>query len=115
MRGFRDLDVYRRAVALAHALYRDVVLWSSFDRWSVGLQMIRAADSVGANLAEGSGRFGYADHRRFLFIARSSACELQHWLEQAQARKLSCPDNALDEAAEVTRMLNGLIRNIPNH
>jgi four helix bundle protein len=115
MRGFRDLDVYRRSVALAHALYRAVVSWSSFDRWSVGLQLIRAADSVGANLAEGSGRLGTRDHRRFLFIARSSACELQHWLEQAHARGLSCPDNALDEATEVTRMLNGLIRNIPTY
>jgi four helix bundle protein len=115
VRGFRDLDVYLRAVSLAHELYRAVAPWPSLDRWTVGVQMIRAADSVGANLAEGSGRFGYADQRRFLFIARGSACELQHWLEQAQARKLSCPDNALDEAAEVTRMLNGLIRNIPSH
>ena len=65
--------------------------------------------------AEGSGRFGTRDHRRFLFIARSSACELQHWLECSQARGLSCPENALKEAAEVTRMLNGLIRNIPSY
>jgi four helix bundle protein len=115
VRGFEDLEVYRRAARLANDLYRAVARWPSFDRWSVGLQMIRAADSIGANLAEGSGRFGSADHRRFLFIARGSACELQHWIGQARARRLDCPDEALAEAARVTRMLNGLIRNMPGH
>jgi four helix bundle protein len=75
--------------------------------------MVRAADSVGANLAEGSGRSGFADHRRFLLIARSSACELEHWLERAAARNLATPDHAVKEAGEVARMLNGLLRNIP--
>jgi four helix bundle protein len=77
--------------------------------------MVRAADSVGANLAEGSGRFTAPDHRRFLFIARSSACELEHWLERAAARDLGLPEQALEEAGEVARMLNGLLRNIPSH
>jgi four helix bundle protein len=115
MRGFRDLAVYERASALADQLRSAVARWPSFDKWSIGLQMLRAADSVGANIAEGSGRYGAPDHRRLLFIARGSACELQHWIERARARSLGVPEGALGEAVEVTRMLNGLIRNLPDH
>jgi four helix bundle protein len=113
--GFRDLDVYRRANVLADGLQAAVADWPSFAKWSVGLQMVRAADSVGANVAEGGGRYGPADHRRLLFIARGSACELQHWIERAQARNLTVPEGSLEEAVEVSRMLNGLIRNLPKH
>ena len=75
--------------------------------------MMRAADSVGANIAEGAGRYGPADHRRLLFIARGSACELEHWLERAHARTLAVPGGATEEAMQISRMLNGLIRNLP--
>jgi four helix bundle protein len=77
--------------------------------------MVRAADSVGANIAEGSGRYGPADQRRLLFIARGSACELEHWIERAHARTLVVPDEAMEEAMQISRMLNGLIRKLPSH
>jgi four helix bundle protein len=113
--GFRDLDVHRRANVLADKVHAAVADWASFAKWSVGLQMVRAADSVGANIAEGAGRYGPADHRRFLFIARSSSYELQHWIERAEARNLTVPEGAMQEAMELSRMLNGLTRNLPEH
>ena len=115
MEGFRDLEVYRRASALADQLWAAVGLWPSFEKWTVGHQMLRAADSVGANIAEGAGRYGAPDHRRLLFIARGSACELEHWMERAEARKLTIPEEAREEAMQVSRMLNGQIRNLPTH
>jgi hypothetical protein len=36
-------------------------------------------------------------------------------MERAQARGLTVPQGAMEEAAEVSRMLNGLIRNLPTH
>ena len=107
--------MYRRVSTLADRLRRAVTWWASFDKWSVGLQMVRTADSVGANIAEGAGRHALADHRRFLFVARGSACELQHWIERARARSLALPGGVMEEAVEVGRMLNGLIRNLPDH
>jgi four helix bundle protein len=86
--------VYRPAAALPDELRR-LIGWPSFDRWTVGQQLVRAADSVGANLAEGCGRAHKPGQRRLCFIARASAWELEHWL---------------DRARELSRMLNGLTR-----
>ena len=110
VRNFRDLRVYEQSCALADALRAATEAWDPLDRWSVGIQMIRAADSVGANLAEGWGRDTRRDRKRFVFLARGSACEVEHWVERAQARRLLLPDGAAQRSVEVSRMLNGLLR-----
>jgi four helix bundle protein len=50
--------------------------------------MINCADSIGANIAEGTGRGSYADNRRFARIARGSLFKLKHWLRRAYKRNL---------------------------
>jgi four helix bundle protein len=102
--------VYRRAALFSDALHSVVWSWRAFDLWTVGVQLVRAADSVGANIAEAEGRASPADERRFLIVARSSALEVQHWLDRAEARGLPLPPRALHEADELGRMLNGLIK-----
>ena len=102
--------MYRRSVALADQLHRVVWRWPSFDRWSVGLQLVRAADSVGANIAEAAGRRTNADQRRLLIVARGSAFELQHWLARARSRGFPTPHEAEARANELGRLLNGLIK-----
>ncbi len=109
-RGFRELEVYRRVVRLADDIHARVRVWSAFDRWTVGGQLMRAADSAGANIAEAYGRQTDRDRRRLLFVARGSLCELQHWLDRGSARELALPPDARSEAAEITRMLNGLLQ-----
>ncbi len=109
---FRDLEVYKYSVAFADEVRVDVLRWESFDRWSAGLQLVRAADSIGANIAEGTGRWHRADRRRFLLIARGSLYEAEHWLLRAQARGLTDNDHA-DDLNRLGRMLNGLISKLP--
>ena len=48
---FNDLVVYRLSVSLADELYEATREWKPFERWSIGLQLMRAMDSVGANIA----------------------------------------------------------------
>jgi len=55
---------------------------------TVGKQLVKAADSVGANIAEGTGRGTYVDNRRFVKIARGSLNETKHWLRRAFKRRL---------------------------
>jgi four helix bundle protein len=110
VRDVGDLVVYQRAVALADAVYAAGAAWDSFDRWTVGVQVMRAADSIGANLSEAWGRDTRADRRRIVFLARGSACELEHWIARAAERGLALPPDASADAAEVSRILNGLLR-----
>ncbi|MGD1942194.1 MAG: four helix bundle protein [Leptolyngbyaceae cyanobacterium] len=55
---------------------------------TVGKQLVRSIDSIGANIAEGAGRGSYRDNGRFITIARGSLTETQHWLRRAQVRNL---------------------------
>jgi four helix bundle protein len=89
---FQDLEVYKLAEELADAVWEIVRKWDVLARDTVGKQLIRAADSIGANIAEGSGRASPSDTRRFLRIARGSLLETQHWLRRAFRRKLLTAD-----------------------
>jgi len=90
--GFRDLEVYQLAEELSDEIWTIVVNWDFFAKDTVGKQLVRSADSVGANLAEGAGRGSYKDNCRFITIARGSLTETQHWLRRAQARNLLTAD-----------------------
>ena len=106
---FRDLAAYRLSAALADELYRSIAAWPSFDRWSTGMQLVRSADSIGANIAEGIGRWHEADRRRLLLIARGSLYETEHWLLRAAERQL-LPASTSERLDEIGRALNGLIK-----
>lgn len=85
---FEKLDVYRLAEQLADQVWAMVLKWNTLARDTVGKQLIRATDSIGANIAEGFGRGSFNDNRRFVRIARGSLNESRHWLRRAYRRKL---------------------------
>src|SRR5262245_5328236 len=107
--SFRDLRVWQLAVALADEVTTQVATWPSFERSTIGLQLVRAAESIGANIAEGAGRATKADRRRMYLIARGSLYETEHWLLRAEARRLIGP-GATGMTDDLGRLLNGLIR-----
>ena len=86
--GFENLRVYQLAEDIADLLWEIVIKWDWLPRDTVGKQLIKSADSIGANIAEGTGRGSFADNRRFARIARGSLFELKHWLRRAYKRKL---------------------------
>jgi four helix bundle protein len=86
--NFESLRVYQLSETLADQVWVIVVNWNLLARDTVGKQLIRAADSIGANIAEGSGRGTFIDSRRFVRIARGSLNETQHWLRRAYKRDL---------------------------
>lgn len=57
----------------------------------MGKQIVRAADSIGANIAEGTGRGSFQDNKRLARMARGSLNETQHFLRRAFRRKLLRP------------------------
>ena len=86
--NFESLRVYQLAETLADQIWSIVVKWNVFARDTVGKQLVKAADSIGANIAEGTGRGSFVDNRRFVRIARGSLNETQHWLRRAYKRQL---------------------------
>ncbi len=76
------------AEELADLLWAIVLKWDNFSKDTIGKQLVRSGDSVGANIAEGEGRGSYQDNRRFIKIARGSLQETQHWLRRAYKRGL---------------------------
>jgi four helix bundle protein len=85
---FEKLRVYQLAEKLMDDIWKIVIGWNTFARDTVGKQLVRAADSIGANIAEGCGRGTYQDNRRFVRIARGSLNETRHWLRRAFRRGL---------------------------
>jgi four helix bundle protein len=86
--SFENLDVYRLAEKMADEVWSVVADWDYFAKNSVGMQLVDAADSVSANVAEGCGRFNYKDNARFIRIARGSMYETKNWLRRAYRRGL---------------------------
>jgi four helix bundle protein len=86
--AFENLRVYQLAEDIADLVWEIVIKWDWLPRDTVGKQLIKSADSIGANIAEGTGRGSYADNRRFARIARGSLFELKHWLRRAYKRQL---------------------------
>ena len=86
--NFEKLQVYRLAEKLADEIWKAVETWDRFSRDTVGKQMVRSADSIGANIAEGVGRGSFQDNRRFVRTARGSLNETRHWLRRAHGRGL---------------------------
>jgi four helix bundle protein len=89
--AFEKLRVYRLSEELADGIWDIALNWEKFAKDTVGRQIVRSADSIGANIAEGSGRGSYQDNRRFVRTARASLNETQHWLRRAYKRKLLTP------------------------
>ena len=108
---FQRLTAYQASVRLGDELHATVRQWPSLDQWTIGVQLIRAVDSIGANIAESTGRKHAADRKRFLVIARGSYYELEHWLARAHSRGLLASPRT-DELGHIGRALSGLIRRL---
>ena len=86
--NFENLKVYQLSEELADLIWDVVATWKPFARHTAGRQIVRAADSVSANLAEGSGRGTVRDKKHFVRMARGSLYETKNWLRRAYSRKL---------------------------
>ena len=107
-----DLDVYNISLELSDKIWNLIVHWDNFSRNNLGGQLLRAIDSVGANISEGYGRGSKIDNARFVKIARGSLFETKHWLTLSKSRKLisdSDTKKILDEIENLLPRLSAYI------
>ncbi len=82
------MRIFRLAEKFADEIWEEVITWKPFPRNTVGRELVRAADSVGANIAEGHGRFHYREEITFDYYARGSLKESRFWLRRAVTRRM---------------------------
>lgn len=115
--NFEKLEIYQLAEKLADKIWVIVDKWQYFAKDTVGKQIVRSADSIGANIAEGNGRYSYKDNQRFIRIARGSLNETRHWLRRAYTRNLLTKieiEELKPMIKDLTLKLNGYLRYLKN-
>jgi len=83
-----ELRVYNLSMDLAEEIWNIVIKWDYFAKDVIGKQLIKAIDSVAANLSEGFGRFFYKEEKQFCYYSRGSLYETKTWLTKASNRNL---------------------------
>ena len=120
-KSFEDLEVFQLAERLCDFVWEIVSQWTYFDKDTIGKQMVRASDSIGANIVEGIGRWNYQDNKRFIRIARGSLYETKFWLRRAYQRNLlkdediSKLKNIIDELLPKLNAYHNSIGQPPGH
>lgn len=77
----KDLKIYQKALVISDKSWE---IYQNFNwqiKKTIGDQFITAIDSIGANIAEGYGRFHYLDRIKFYYNSRGSLLESLHWPE----------------------------------
>ncbi len=113
--SFEDLRVLKAAEESADRIWKQVVQWDEFARDVVGKQMARAADSLGANLAESLGRFNFGEKLQFLYYARGSLFEAKYWLNRARVRELmsgAAVQEYISHLTDIAKQLNAFAESL---
>ena len=113
--SYRELIAWRKAMQLVRQIYEVTRAFPKEELYGLTNQLRRAAVSVPSNIAEGQARYSPREFRHFLSHARGSLVEIETQILIAQDLKylpLSKGTALLREAAELGRVLNGLIASI---
>jgi four helix bundle protein len=108
-----ELNVYRQSMDMAEKVWVIVAGWDYFSKDTVGKQLVKAADSIAANLSEGFGRYHYREKTNFGYYSRGSLYETKTWLRKSFTRGLITDDDyeyLIKETEDIGIRLNNYIR-----
>ena len=83
-----DLEIYKIAIELSDLAWEIFKNMEWYIKKNIGGQFLRAIDSIGANIAEGYGRYHYNDKIKFFYNSRGSLLESKHWTLLLSRRNL---------------------------
>ena len=115
MMELRDLEVYKLSEELSDMIWNIVLEWDYFAKDTIGKQLVKASDSVAANIAEGYGRYHFKENKNFCYFARGSLEETKTWLRKSIRRSLiNQPKHQelFDIIKKLPKLLNSYIKSI---
>ena len=115
MQNFRSLKVWEKSHQLTLAVYKATAGFPKQELFGLTSQIRRACASIPANIAEGCGRGGDPEMKRFLYISMGSASELEYHLLLAHDLsfiKTLDYERLAGEVTEVKRMLAAFIKKL---
>ena len=116
MGDYRELGFYQKAQQVTQGVNALIKSWPrTMQAQEISRQLFRSSTSVGANIAEGHGRYKGIEYIRYLVIAQDSANETDHWLNTSLDVGLG-PEEKVKELIslnnEVRRMLTASINTL---
>ena len=110
-----ELQVYQLSMEIGEKIWDIVKGWNYFEKDTIGKQLVRAADSVAANLSEGFGRFHFKEAKNFSYYSRGSLYETKTWLTKAKNRNMNKEEDFIKFEKEINTLgikLNNYIKSI---
>ncbi|MBN8582290.1 MAG: four helix bundle protein [Anaerolineae bacterium] len=115
MKDFRSLKVWEKSHDLVLKIYKETEAFPKHELYGMTSQIRRAATSIPTNIAEGAGKDGDAEFKRYCLIAMGSSSELEYLL--LLSRDLSYLSDGKyqelhDQLVEIRKMLNAFIQKL---
>ena len=111
------LEVYNIAEKFSDDIWDIVIKWDYFNKDTIGKQLVKAADSISANIAEGYGRYFYKESKQFYFYSHGSIQETKSWLSKCLRRNLIEPEICeplIELCKKILIKLNAFIKFVAN-
>lgn len=111
--NYNEHKSYKISFELSNIIWRIVERWGILPQSTIGKQLVRSADSLSSNIAEGWSRYYKKDKILFFNYARSSFYETIDWLDKAYKRGLITEleyNNIQEVISDFPREINGLIK-----
>jgi four helix bundle protein len=109
-KSFTDLEVWQKARAFKLDVYALVKTFPKEENFRLTDQLVRAARSIPANIAEGYGRYTYKDQLHFCVQARGSLFEcMNHVIDALDCQYISgqIKEEYEEKITVLEKMLNG--------
>jgi four helix bundle protein len=117
VKKFIDLDVWKNSINLCLEIYKITSKFPKSELFGITNQLRRASSSVGANIAEGFGRYYFKDKIRFYYQSRGSATETQNFVVLASKLGMIGKNEAnklFNDGEKIRIGITGLIKSICN-
>lgn len=107
------IDTYVVSFNLSNYIWKVVMSWDNFAKWTTGKQYTEAADSISANIAEGFGRYHKKEKIHFYRYSFGSLEETKDWTRKAHVRNLLSEEQSnhiRQELEKLPKSINQLVQ-----